>query len=177
MKNESGPSMKRLVATLWLLLTAIALQGQQSPAGGDFLDRVRFGGGLGLAFGNRSTQISLAPSAIYMASDILAFGVGANYTYARFDDARLSAFGGSLISLVNPIPQVQLSAEFEQLRVKRTLEAVPEDLRDSYWLPALYLGAGYRTGPVTFGIRYDVLYRSSRSLYSSPWLPFVRVYF
>ena len=30
---------------------------------------------------------------------------------------------------------------------------------------------------VTFGIRYDVLYDSERSIYADPWAPFVRFYF
>ncbi len=177
MKKEACQSLKRLLLIITLVLTGISLQGQQSAGGGDFFDRVRFGGGLGLAFGNRSAQVSVAPSAIYLVNDLLAFGAGANYTYARFDDARLSAYGGSLISLFNPVRAIQLSAEFEQLRVRRTLEVFPDDIRDSYWLPALYLGAGYQTGPVTVGIRYDVLFQSDRSLYANPWLPFIRVYF
>ena len=33
------------------------------------------------------------------------------------------------------------------------------------------------TGPVTVGIRFDVLYDSNRSLYANEWSPFIRVYF
>jgi hypothetical protein len=134
---------------------------------------VRYGGGIGLAFGQESIQIGLAPSAIYQVNDYAAFGVGLNYTYSKIYDTKFSAFGGSLIGLVNPIPALQLSAEFEQIRVNRSFGPID----DSYWLPALFFGLGYSTGPVTFGIRFDVLYDSDKSLYADPWLPFVRVYF
>ena len=159
---------------LWtvLLFLAVTLTAQ---AQNSFWSQVRYGGGIGLSFGREAFQVALAPSAIYQVNNYVALGVGLNYTYSKFFDDRFSAYGGSLIGLVNPLPQLQLSAEFEQLRVSRT--PVPEFERGKYWLPALYLGAGFRSGPVTFGLRYDVLYDSSRSLYSNPWLPFVRVYF
>jgi len=41
----------------------------------------------------------------------------------------------------------------------------------------LFLGVGYNSGPVTFGIRFDVLYDRNKSIYSESWVPFVRVYF
>jgi len=47
----------------------------------------------------------------------------------------------------------------------------------SYWYPGLYLGAGFSTGPVTMGIRFDILYDSEKSIYGNPYNPFVRFYF
>ena len=138
-----------------------------------FWSQVRYGGGIGLSFGNESVQIGLAPSAIYQVNNYAAVGLGLNYTYSKIFDTKFSAIGGSVIGLVNPIPALQLSGEFEQLYVNSSFG--PE--KDSYWLPALFLGLGFSTGPVTFGIRYDVLYDSDRSLYADPWIPFVRVYF
>ena len=120
-----------------------------SNPGGDFWSRVRYGGGLGLSFGRDAVQIGLAPSAIYQINNYAAVGVGLNYTYSKFFDTKLNAYGGSVIGLVNPIPALQLSGEFEQLRVRRSAVS----FSDSYWLPALYLGVGYAAGPVTFGIR------------------------
>lgn len=158
----------------WLLILVFCCVCSVSTAqSSSFWSRVRYGGGIGLSFGQESVQIGLAPSAIYQVNDYAAFGLGLNYTYSKIYDTKFSAFGGSLIGLVNPIPALQLSAEFEQIRVNRSFGPV----EDSYWLPALFLGLGYSTGPVTFGIRFDVLYDSERSLYANPWLPFVRVYF
>ena len=148
-------------------------QAQMTGSSGDFWSRVRYGGGVGLSFGSDAFQIGLTPSAIYQVNNYLAFGAGLNYTYSKISDTRPNAFGGSLIGLASPIPAIQVSGEFEQLYVDRDFGVVS----DSYWLPALYLGLGFNTGPVTFGIRYDVLFDEGRSLYADPWMPFVRFYF
>ena len=86
-------------------------------------------------------------------------------------------YGGSLIGLVNPIPEIQLSAELEQVRVNTEYEYIGADFSENYWNTALFLGAGYRTGNVTIGGRYDVLFNDDKSLYGSAFMPFVRVYF
>ena len=163
------PSSFKAVLILVFLGTCSVSMGQTSS----FWSQVRYGGGIGLSFGNESVQIGLAPSAIYQVNNYAAVGLGLNYTYSKIFDTKFSAIGGSVIGLVNPIPALQLSGEFEQLYVNSSFG--PE--KDSYWLPALFLGLGFSTGPVTFGIRYDVLYDSDRSLYADPWIPFVRVYF
>ena len=157
-----------LFSCFWNVLNAQSAYQTQ-----DFWSRVRFGGGIGLSFGSDAVQVGLTPSAIYQANDYLALGVGLNYTYSKIGDTKWNAFGGSFLALANPIPALQASAEYEQLYVNRNFGP----FSDSYWLPALFLGLGYNTGPVTFGIRYDVLYDEGRSLYSDPWLPFVRFYF
>ena len=158
----------------WIALLSLCCICSVSMAqSSSFWPNVRYGGGIGLSFGQESFQIGLTPSAIYQVNSFTAIGLGLNYSYSKVYDTKFSAVGGSLIGLVNPIPPLQLSAEFEQLWVNRSFGP----LDDSYWLPALYLGVGYATGPVTFGIRFDVLYNDDKSLYANPWLPFVRVYF
>jgi hypothetical protein len=158
----------------WMVILLFCSMGTAGTAqSSSFWSNVRYGGGVGLSFGNESVQIGLSPSAIYQVNNYAAVGLGLNYTYSKIFDTRFSAIGGSIIGLVNPIPALQLSGEFEQAYVNSSFGPVD----DSYWLPALFLGVGYATGPVTFGIRYDVLYDSDRSLYADPWLPFVRVYF
>ncbi|MBL7473881.1 alpha-ketoglutarate decarboxylase [Robertkochia sp. 1368] len=138
---------------------------------------MRFGGSVGLGFGNNFFSATLAPSAIYQVNRSMALGAGLNFSYAAEDNFYKSTiFGGSLIGLFSPVPQVQLSAEFEELRVARDFDS---DLiaDQDYWYPALFLGAGYNTGPVTVGVRYDVLYDSRKSIYANAWAPFFRVYF
>ena len=52
------------------------------------------------------------------------------------------------------------------------------DDTNSYWLPALYVGAAYSMGRhAAIGVRYDVLYDDEKSIYDSAFTPFVRVYF
>ena len=165
---------KRILLFAALLMGAWGISRAQLPPGNtDFWSHVRYGGGIGLSFGKDAFQIGLSPSAVYQVNPYTALGLGLNYTHSKIFDTRLTAFGGSVIGFVNPVPALQLSAEFEEFRVRRSFGPI----EDSYWLPALFLGVGYNTGPVTFGMRFDVLYDSDKSLYADPWLPFVRVYF
>lgn len=144
----------------------------------DFWNHVRYGGGIGLSFGDGFFSGTLAPSAVYEFNETLALGLGLNGTINnRKSFYKSTIYGGSLIGLVNIIPQLQFSSEFEQLRVNRKYDAVLNVSDDTYWSPALFLGMGYRSGNITFGIRYDVLYDEKKSIYADPWAPFVRFYF
>ena len=144
----------------------------------NFWSHVRFGGGLGLNFGDDFFSATLAPSSIYEFDKNVALGLGLNATFNNQKSVYKSTIlGGSLIGLYNPIQGLQLSAEFEQLNVNRRYNLNLNITDDNYWIPALYLGAGYRSGNVTFGIRYDVLYDDEKSIYADAWAPFVRFYF
>ncbi|WP_396635658.1 alpha-ketoglutarate decarboxylase [Maribacter sp. R77961] len=165
---------------LLFLITCISVQlsfGQLGSQKSDFWRRVNFGGGLGLGFTNGGFNAAVSPSAIYNFNNAFAAGVSLNFNYAKFNDDKLLAYGGSILSLYNPIPQIQLSAELEQLRINRTLRGFPVDITDNYWSPALFLGLGYKTNNITVGLRYDILYDDERSIYANALLPFVRVYF
>lgn len=144
----------------------------------DFWDHVRFGGGIGVSFGDGFFSGTLAPSAIYDVSKEFSVGVGLNGTYNSLKNTYNSTIiGGSLLSLYNVIPQIQLSAEFEELNVTRNYESDLNIEDENYWYPALFVGAGYRTQNVTVGVRYDVLYDENKSVYANAWAPFFRVYF
>ncbi|OUS01362.1 alpha-ketoglutarate decarboxylase [Flavobacteriales bacterium 33_180_T64] len=142
-----------------------------------FWENVRFGGGVGLSFGDGFFSGTLAPTAIYEFNPEFALGLGLNGSYNKQKNFYKSTiFGASVISLYNPIPELQLSGEFEELNVNRTFENITfED--DNYWVPALLVGLGYRTDNIVFGMRYDVLYNKNKSVYADPWVPFVRVFF
>ena len=107
-------SIKKLVITCFALLSCALSFAQYQGTQGDFWSRVRYGGGLGLGFGNNSFTIAVAPSAIYMVNSQFATGLALNYNYSEFDESKFNAIGGSIITLFNPIPEAQLSAEFEQ---------------------------------------------------------------
>ncbi len=152
----------------------------------DFWKNVQFGGGLGASFGNGYTDVMLAPGAIYNFNDYLAVGVGLQGSYVKvrgnFSDNLNNyeswIYGGSIVGLVNPIEQIQLSAELEQVRVNTTFNyADATTLQDDFWNTALFLGVGYRAQNVTLGIRYNVLFDRNKSVYAEPFMPFVRVYF
>ncbi|MDO5972507.1 alpha-ketoglutarate decarboxylase [Flavivirga aquimarina] len=144
----------------------------------DFWNHVRFGGGIGLNFGDGFFSGTLAPNAIYEFDRFFAAGIGLNATFDNQKNVYKSTIlGGSLIGLFNVINEIQLSAEFEQLNINRKYNINLNTPDDNYWSPALFIGAGYRNGNVTFGIRYDVLYDKNKSIYIDPWAPFVRFYF
>ena len=144
----------------------------------NFWNHVRFGGGLGLNFGDEFFSATIAPSGIYEFDKNFALGLGLNATFNNQKSVYKSTIlGGSLIGFYNPIQAIQISAEFEQLNVSRRYNVNLNITDDNYWIPAFYMGVGYRSGNVTFGIRYDVLYDNEKSIYADPWAPFVRFYF
>ncbi|KOS08383.1 hypothetical protein AM493_16095 [Flavobacterium akiainvivens] len=169
------------------VLTFTTVQAQDD--GSDFWSHVRFGGGLGASFGNGYTDVMVAPGAIYQFNEYVAAGAGLQGSYVRqkyFYDSWI--YGGSLIGLFNPIPEIQLSAEVEQLRVNLTYDDnynVPEPAYPGYtasrernfWNTALFVGAGYNTGNVVVGVRYNVLFNERDYVYSDAFMPFIRVYF
>lgn len=150
------------------------VSGRQEPS---FFDNVRFGGSLGLSFSNGFFNGIIAPKAVYDFNAYTSAGVGllGSFSSGRRYDAY--TYGGSVIGLLRPIQQLQLSAEFEQLHVDRKVKVGVVNYDESYWYPALFLGAGYNTGPLTMGLRYDVLYDEGKSIYGSALMPYVSFYF
>jgi len=176
------PFINRISAILLIIFITIfsfTSQSQTEPQKqkSEFWQHVQFGGGVGLSFGSNYFSGTLAPSAVYRFNEMFATGVGVSVTYGKekyfYENIIV---GTSIIGLFNPISQIQISAEFEQLYVNRSYENSIY-LDDEYWYPGLYIGAGFSTGPVTIGIRFDVLYNSERSIYANAYNPFVRVYF
>lgn len=144
----------------------------------EFWSKVRFGGGFGLAIGNNYTDITLAPGAIYDFNQYISLGFGIQGSYVKQKNLFESyIYGASMIVLGNPIQEVQLSAELEQLRVNTTFQDNFGSFKDNFWNTGLFLGAGYVTNNVTIGVRYNVLHDNDKSVYSEAWMPFVRVYF
>jgi len=176
MINRCSLKKRLILCAFFTVLWGVA-NSQLTPRNPDFWNRVQFGGNFGLGFGNNSFNASIAPSAIYQTSEHLRLGAGLNVNYAKFNNAKLFAYGGNVISLFNPIQALQLSAELEELRVNRILELDGGNREENYWSPALFLGIGYGNRNVTVGIRYNVLHDQQKSIYADAFMPFVRVYF
>ena len=142
----------------------------------DFQKYWSFGGNLGFSFWNNGTSILLGPKAYYNFSPKFLAGVGVSYMYSEyrsdFDGYHSNSFGGSVMAAVRPIYFLQISAEYEGLQTNYS-----GYYTDEYFVNALYFGLSYIAGPVSFGIRYDVLYDTNKSIYSSAWNPFVGFYF
>ena len=171
-------SINKKIALI-LVIFSFGLQNSiAQEAKNDFWEHMRFGGGLGLNFGDGFFSATIAPSGIYQFDKNFALGVGLNATFNNQKSAYKSTIlGGSILGLYNVMREIQLSTEFEQLNVNRRYNTNINIANENYWIPALYFGVGYRSGNVTFGIRYDVLYDDQKSIYADPWAPFVRFYF
>ncbi|MDT7829437.1 alpha-ketoglutarate decarboxylase [Pricia sp. S334] len=160
------------------LVSAVSVCSAQNPSGkNDFWSHMRYGGNIGLGFNQGGFNASVSPSAIYRFDRRFAAGTAVTFNYAKYGDARRIAYGASLLSLYNPLPYLQLSAEFEQLRINYKFENLLANRENNYWSPALFFGLGYTQQYFTIGIRYDVLYDSGESIYANAWMPFVRIYF
>ncbi len=166
------------VFTCFIMTSTIAQENTEKQKS-EFWKHVRFGGGIGLSFGDGFFSGTLAPSGIYQINNQVALGLGLNASFNKQKNIYKSTIlGGSLIGLYNPIQEIQLSGEFEQLHVSRNFdEGFISDLDTNYWSPALFVGAGYRAQNVTIGMRYDLLYSQKNSVYAQAWVPFIRVYF
>ena len=176
MKNSRFPRLSTLFSIFILMAVSTNLSAQNRGQRSPFWNQVRFGGGLGLGFTNGGFNASVSPSAIYLFNDQFAAGLGLTFNYAKFDQDKRTAYGGSVLTLYNPIPFLQLSAELEQLRINQRFDLGNSILEDDYWSPALFLGLGYTSNFATVGVRYNVLH-DNRSIYAGAWVPFVRVYF
>lgn len=166
----------KIIVSLIIILSFSNAQAQDERP--RFWSNVQYGGGLGMSFGDGFFSGTIAPSAIYRFNNRIATGIGLSGTYISEKNFYNSAvIGASSITLFNVIREIQLSAEFEEYYVNRNFD---EDLPfedDKFWVPALFFGLGFQTQNVTMGIRYDVLYDSSKSVYANAYVPFVRFYF
>lgn len=145
-----------------------------------------FGGNLGLSFWNGGTDILIGPKAYYHVNPQFLTGFGFTYIYSSSDDSfgkyNQNSFGPTVMAAFRPVPYLQVSAEYEGLQTNgnSTIYMIgSNNIKNDYsfWNNALYLGASFVSRNVSFGLRYDVLYDSSRSVYGSAWSPVIGFYF
>ncbi len=179
MKDSNFFQAKNIFLALFMCAISFPCfsQSNTQTQGSDFWQNVRFGGGVGLSFGNNIFSATVAPSAIYDFNEQFSAGVSLNYTYFKDDDFfKSTIIGGSFIGLYNPLQEIQLSTEFEYMNVNRDFND-PIFIDDNYWQPAVFFGVGYRTNNITLGVRYNVLHDDDKSIYADALVPFFRVYF
>ncbi|CAL2083788.1 hypothetical protein [Tenacibaculum sp. 190524A05c] len=164
--------MKKLFLLAILSFSMIGFSQENNES--SFWENVRFGGAVGLNFGNNTTNIAVLPTAIYQFNESVALGVNLGYQYSKRNDVKSNVYSAGILSFFNPIYEIQLSAEFEQLFVNSTFG----DIKNSYNYPSLYLGGAYQiSNNFAIGMRYDVLYDNNKSIYGSAFSPIVRVFF
>lgn len=180
MKKSSLLGATKTLFFIFILLSHFTLIAQEIPVAktkSDFWKNVQIGGGLGLGFGSGFTNISVAPSAIYNINEYVSAGVGVQYSYLKERDFyNSSLYGGSIIGLFNPIEQIQLSIELEQLRANVKYEGFIVGSND-FWNTGFFIGAGYRMQNVTIGGRYNLLFQNDKGVYGDAFIPFIRVFF
>ena len=173
-------ALKKFVLTILFLLTFSSSYSQvQNPAvqKSDFWQKVQFGGGLGLTFGN-FTEVTIAPAAIYRVNSSFAIGPSVQYSYISSRDFfKSTMYGASIMTLYNPVPSIQLSLEAEQMKVDRTILTVTPNTNDKFWNTAVFVGGGYSIGRVVVGGRYNLLFNQDRNVYGTAFMPFVRAFF
>ena len=176
MKNCFNYGFQRTGFIIFLFLYSQFFNAQEQKS--EFWSHMQYGGGIGLSFGSGFFSGTIAPSAIYRVNNQFATGVGLSGSYSSEKNFYNSTIiGGSLIALFNVIQEIQFSAEFEELYVTRNFEDTTIYKDENYWYPAIFFGMGFETNNITIGIRYDVLYDRSKSVYANAYVPFMRVYF
>jgi len=182
MKKNTFDTMAKTLLLLILLESQFSIFAQNKPMPkaktDSFWEHVQFGGGFGLNIGNGYTDVTVAPSAIYNFNDYFSLGSGLQYSHIKQKDYYSSnIIGGSLIGLFNPIEEVQVSLEVEEIHVDNNYGTVHESIKKSFWNTGLYIGAGFRNENITIGGRVNVLFDKNKDLYDSAYMPFIRVYF
>lgn len=179
MKKNSIKNLTFFLTVLFFISNNSRICAQETPdRKGDFWSHVQYGGGFGLAIGGGYTDITVAPSAVYNFNNYFGLGLGLQGSYIKAkNDFTSVLYGGSIVGLFNPIEEMQLSLEVEEVRVNSSFEAIPNNSKRNFWNTGLFVGAGYRTENVTIGARYNLLFDKNKSVYSDALMPFVRVYF
>ena len=167
---------------VFLLVFSCSFYAQEKPLPkaktGDFWSKVQYGGGFGLAIGNGFTDITVAPSAIYNFNDHFALGTGLQYSNLKQKNYYSSnVYGASLIGLYNPIEEIQLSLELEEVNVNNQYMNLGGNLKESFWNTGLFVGGGYQEGNLTIGARFNLLFDRDKNVYGDAFMPFVRVFF
>jgi len=137
----------------------------------------QFYGGFGLSLTNQYFYIEFQPGILYRMTPKFHLGSNLNFNYATRTNygvrQNIFVYGFDALAIYLPFRQMEMSADYQYLYARIQ--------QNSQWtkrqVPALFIGAGYRTPHAVIGIRYDLLYQENRSLYPSAFMPYIRIYF
>ncbi len=138
--------------------------------------RLNFGLGFGLNFVG-GTSISLSPNLTYQINEKMHAGAGLLFNYTGIKDLQTTTTAGlNLLYFYRPIEKLLTTAELAPMYVSRNLKYA--GIKENFWDTALFVGAGYQLSPrISAGAKYNLLYRKEKSVYSSPFVPFVNITF
>ncbi|WP_395093301.1 hypothetical protein ACF3NR_03470 [Vaginella massiliensis] len=144
------------------------------------MQRWRFGGGLGLGFGNNGYfAVGIIPSVGYIISEQFEGGLILGYTYSKDDYVKQNTFNVGPYVNYFPISSLFLRANYMYYTGKVTFDNA-NSYNYNFDESALWLGGGYQSsGAVRFqiGMMYNVLYDKKSSRFATPWQPIVGVSF
>ncbi len=138
--------------------------------------RLNFGLGFGLNFVD-GTSISLSPNLVYRVNERFSLGSGLLFNYSAIKDLqKTTTIGANVLGNYYPVQKLLTTIEFAEMYVDR--EIIYTNTNDNFWDSALFLGAGYQITPkISVGGKYNLLYDKDKSVYSSPFVPFVNISF
>ena len=137
---------------------------------------LQFGLGFGLNFVG-GTSVSLSPNLTYRLNDKMSAGAGLLFNYNAVKDLQTTTtIGANAIFNYYPVEKLLTTAEFAEMHVNRNNKVT--SVKDDFWDSALFLGVGYQLTPkISVGGKYNLLYDKDKSVYSSPFVPFVNISF
>jgi hypothetical protein len=147
-----------------------------APRQSNFWNRTRFGGNVGLQFGN-PTFINLSPRVYYLPTEKLWLGVGVTYMYtqwkAPYVPFETSTYGANISVTYQVFNPLFLQAEYEPLNFESFNRF--EGTYERIWVHGLLIGGGISQpvgrGAVFFSALYNVTWKDAdRSFYGSPWV-------
>lgn len=138
--------------------------------------KLNFGLGFGLNFVG-GTSISFSPNLTYNLNDKFSVGAGLLFNYTGIKDLqKTTTIGANILGSYYAIPKLLTTIEFAEMHVNRNM--LITDTKDEFWDSALFVGAGYQITPkFSVGGKFNVLYDKEKSVYSSPFVPFVNISF
>ena len=153
-----------------------------------FKDRLSFGGGAGMQFGNQ-TIIEVSPKLSVKITDRFYAGIGASYSYYRINLDRIygsgglyktSIYGGSTFLDYLLTKSIVAHFEYESLNFEQYDNVLKEFNRS--WVNSVFIGGGYRQycnddkSFIQILLLYNLNYQVN-SPYTSPLVPRVQVFF
>ena len=166
--------IKFVVFVLFNLITAsVFAQTLEDPSVSDlpFKQRLVYGGGFGLQFGN-VTLLDLSPSIGYRLTDRLTLGTGISYKYNRVKnytqdltsgkwyDYTSNVYGGSIWTRYYLFQNIFAHAEIEQLQIDYKYTSIsstlPTLIKNGVAVNSVLLGGGFRQ-PVGERVFFNIL--------------------
>jgi hypothetical protein len=178
-----------LVSLLFSFNSALAQNGSEQDDekvrygdGKTFGERLYFGGGLGVGFGN-TTFVNISPLLGYRITERFSAGIRVKYQYFKYQQNFVGTngavikssfesniYGGGVFSRLFVSNNIFLHGEYENLSVQFG-DRFGNKTRE--WIPSAFIGGGYAYpigGRAMFSITalYNVLYDEFKSPYASP---------